>query len=45
MAEENPSWGEGALLTNCRSRAGIFVDSRTIGKYMKHGGVRASRFG
>jgi hypothetical protein len=38
MAEENPRWGEGAHCCQLSRKLGTFVDSRTISKYMKHGG-------
>ena len=38
MAEENPSWGEGRIADELSLKLGIFVDSRTVGKYIKQSG-------
>ena len=38
MAEENPSWGEGRIADELLLKLGIFVDSRTVGKYIKRSG-------
>jgi transposase InsO family protein len=38
MAQENPSWGEGRIADELFLKLGLFVDSRTVGKYLKQGG-------
>jgi hypothetical protein len=38
MAQENPSWGEERIADELSLKLGLFVDSRTIGKYLKQGG-------
>jgi putative transposase len=38
MARENPSWGEGRIGNELSLKLGLFVDSRTVGKYLKEGG-------
>jgi len=38
MARENPSWGEGRIEDELSLKLGLFVDSRTVGKYLKQGG-------
>jgi putative transposase len=38
MARENPSWGEGWIADELSLKLGLFVDSRTVGKYLKQGG-------
>ena len=38
MAEENPSWGEGRIADELSLKLGIFVDSRTVGKYIQQSG-------
>jgi len=35
---ENPSWGEGRIADELSLKLGLFVDSRTLGKYLKQGG-------
>jgi len=37
MAQENPSWGEERIADELSLKLGLFVDSRTIGKYLKQG--------
>ena len=34
MARENPSWGEGRIADELSIKLGLFVDSRTVGKYL-----------
>jgi putative transposase len=38
MAQENPSWGEGRIADELSLKLGLFVDSRSVGKYLKQGG-------
>lgn len=38
MARENPSWGEGRIADELSLKLGLFVDSRTVGKYLKQCG-------
>src|SRR5260370_16916878 len=38
MARENPSWGQGRIADELSLKLGLFVDSRTVGKYLKQGG-------
>jgi putative transposase len=38
MARENPSWGEERIANELSLKRGLFVDPRTIGKYLKQGG-------
>jgi putative transposase len=38
MARENPSWGEGRIADELLLKLGVFVDPRTVGKYLKQGG-------
>jgi len=38
MARENPSWGEGRIADELSLKLGLFVDTRTVGKYLKQGG-------
>src|SRR6185312_143892 len=40
MARENPSWGEGRIADELSLKLGLFVDSRTVGKYLKQHGPR-----
>jgi hypothetical protein len=40
MARENPSWGEGRIADELSLKLGLFVDSRTVGKYLKENGPR-----
>jgi len=35
VAQENPSWGEGRIADELSLKLGLFVDSRTVGKYLK----------
>jgi hypothetical protein len=38
MAQANPSWGEGRIADELSLKLGLFVDSRTVGKYLKQRG-------
>jgi putative transposase len=38
MAHENPGWGEGRIANELSLKLGLFVDSRTFGKYLKQRG-------
>ena len=38
MARENPSWGEGRIADELSLKLALFVDPRTVGKYLKQGG-------
>jgi hypothetical protein len=38
MAQENPSWGEGRIAHELSLKLRLFVDTRTVGKYLKQGG-------
>jgi putative transposase len=38
MARENPSWGEGRIANELSLKLGVFVDPRTVGKYVKQSG-------
>jgi len=40
MARENPSWGEGQIADELSLKLGLFVDPRTVGKYLKGGRPR-----
>jgi hypothetical protein len=42
MAGENPSWGEGRIADELSLKLGLFVDPRTVGKYLKQGGASAA---
>jgi hypothetical protein len=35
MARENPSWGEGRIADELALKLGLFLDLRTVGKYLK----------
>jgi putative transposase len=43
MARENPSWGEGRIADELSLKLGLFIDSRTVGKYLKQVGVHGNR--
>jgi putative transposase len=38
MAQENPGWAEGRIADELSLKLGLFVDSRSVGKYLKQGG-------
>lgn len=38
MGRENPSWGEGRIADELSLKLGLYVDPRTVGKYLKEDG-------